>query len=649
MSYTERSNAVFKHLVTNFSQELSTEHTNEILCTLSLSLLDELSEDAWLPIGYDLHDSITHGDVPYLCNYDPDVLDLTASDQRIIRQISAFFRKREDVELEGVDPLLSGYAKFREAEGACRLTNACFRAWSQGRFQFRPEVERLLHGAQLKISNVLEHVGYGGLPPPMSEIPIRFGPGANTATPKATACPATKLKGMLACSANFPRLEEALNSIFCVDGESGAVDVEITNAALGFVPKTAKIKRAIVTEPPLNGMFQLGLGDQLAAALRSAASIDIRDQSANQRAALYGSISGQSATIDLSSASDTIARGLVRHLFPLDWAELLESLASPSVEIPAEVQYYLGDCDNENPLRTLQLEKLSSMGNGFTFPIETLIFWSLAQTAKELWSPRSRVRVLVYGDDIIVPTQTAQPLIRALHDLGFTANVDKTFFTGNFRESCGSDYVYGTDVRPTFVDNRLTGESIFVLHNGLQASGWAGHNRLCSMLSELIDPSIRLWGPKGFGDGHLHTEDIARWNLKRKGENRGWEGYTFQTWTYRPKYLRLKVAQQLIKIDRAKARPPQKGSRSSQHVTWRSKFLLRQLATYTAMIASYRDGDARTRRDTIAAREGRAQFVRHERVMPNPASPKDDRSHLVVPGKGSVVRTEVYIFEPSAA
>lgn len=637
---------LFKHLVVNYNQELSSEHTNEILCTLSLSLLDELSEAAWCPIGFDLHDSLTHGNVPYLCNYDPDVLDLTAKDQRVIRQISAFFRKRDDVVIEGVDPLANGLAKFGDAEAACRLTNTCFIAWSQGRFQFRPDVERLLHGAQRKITNVLEHVSHGGEPPPMRDIPIRFGPGANTSTPKANACPATKLKGMLACSTNFARLEEALDTIFCVDGESGAVDVEMTDAVLGFVPKTATVKRAIVTEPPLNGMFQLGLGDLLADALRKGAGIDIRDQSANQRAALYGSISGRSATIDLSSASDTVSRCLVRHLFPLSWASLFEDLASSRVRLNAEVAKLMGGRVPEGA--TIELEKISSMGNGFTFPLETLIFWALAATAAELWSPRSETRVLVYGDDIIVPAQTAEPLIRALRDLGFTPNVAKTFFKGNFRESCGSDYVSGIDVRPTFVDSRLTGASIFVLHNGLKASGWQGHDRLCDMLVQLIHPSIRLWGPQGYGDGHLHTDDIPRWKLRRKGQNRGWEGYTFTTWTTRPKQLRRDVAHQLIKVDKLRPKPPQKG-RTELRLHWRSKFLVRQLATYTAMISSYGGGGRSTRRDAIAAREGRAPFFKAERVMPDPREPRDDWSNLVVPGVGTVMRTEVYIFEPSAA
>lgn len=56
--------------------------------------------------------------------------------------------------------------------------------------------------------------------------------------------------------------------------------------------------------------------------------------------------------------------------------------------------------------------------------------------------------VTVYGDDIIVPSQHAQSVISALKWFGFTPNSRKTFTSGVFRESCGSDYFGTKAVRP---------------------------------------------------------------------------------------------------------------------------------------------------------------------------------------------------------
>jgi len=166
-----------------------------------------------------------------------------------------------------------------------------------------------------------------------------------------------------------------------------------------------------------------------------------------------------------------------------------------------------------------RLEKFSSMGNGFTFPLESLIFWALASAASD-------DIVTVYGDDIICAVKDVELIIKVLEACGFAINKGKSFWSGPFRESCGSDYYRGIDVRPVYVKTVLSGIDLFRLHNHFYKIGDEEQRR--SILA-LIPESLRLWGPSCYGDGHLHSSDP----LKQFGRDRGWSGYTFDTFTFK--------------------------------------------------------------------------------------------------------------------
>jgi hypothetical protein len=92
----------------------------------------------------------------------------------------------------------------------------------------------------------------------------------------------------------------------------------------------------------------------------------------------------------------------------------------------------------------------SSMGNGATFCLETLIF------AAACYAVGSR-RFRVYGDDVIIEPECYDEYLRLTRFLGFSINHDKTFRDGPFRESCGLDVWNGVDVTPVYIrglDNR---------------------------------------------------------------------------------------------------------------------------------------------------------------------------------------------------
>lgn len=496
---------------TRWDEQLTTEATNGSLSELALwhtSLVHNETARIFL------ERSIALGDYRALCDYVPDYTLLSVSDAINIRQALAFFQKRDDLDL-GIDKEKVAYHKYLDAECLCQQTNNIFRAWSRGRFQFRPRVEAVFHRSIRQIATILGDV------PNLEDLDIRFGPGGTTQVKAQIASAQTKLSQMHCCSEDLIDLAEA-----CVNEmpgwlpiedrrvleEGGSVQVPVSIAAgnLSFVPKNAKTHRSVVVEPSLNMMFQLGIGDYIAARLKRF-GIDISDQRFNQNAARLGSISGDLATLDLSSASDTIARELVAHLLPVDWFLLLDQLRTSSV-------LYKGS--------TMQIQKFSSMGNGFTFPLETLIFYALAVSTV---MAQDEHKVLAYGDDLIVPTYAVESLTEVLDAAGFVVNSDKSFSTGPFRESCGADYLSGIDIRPVYQKTGLSGFDAFRLHNfyvrELQPEPAA------IVLSWISEP-LRIWGPDGFGDGHLLGDGLVP---HKKRNTHGYGGYTFETYTFKPR------------------------------------------------------------------------------------------------------------------
>lgn len=522
-------------------------------------------------------------DFKALCEFELDYNDPQWTVGQLVhcRQALAFFTKLEHLDI-GVDKVKTAWSKFEASESLCRETNELFEAWSSGRCSLLPGVDAVLFAAQRKIAHVLGPV------PSLQKLRYRFGPGATTLTKKREASSRRKLYDGIACSEDLalgahqllsempawadlhggpsalaesggdldgeipavrldlppliPQLADVLASMsdgshpFGIrfldkgdvataaseaDGLSAredpedlttppgrtSVPVQIMDGVLGFVAKNAKTYRGIVTEPPLNGVYQLALGDYIAKRLAKF-GVDLTDQSLNRRLAKEGSLTGALATLDLSSASDTVAIELVHHLLPVDWALALSAGRSSSV-------VYKGN--------RIYLEKFSSMGNGYTFALESLIFWALARSCCE-----ANETVSVYGDDIIAPTHRVGLLTKILTSCGFILNKEKSYSSGPFRESCGADYYRGIDIRPFYQQDWISPADLFKLHNfyvrhldPARAEMVLGH----------IHPSLRIFGPDGYGDGHLLSEDFPR---KRKDRHRrlGYSGYVFDTFKH---------------------------------------------------------------------------------------------------------------------
>lgn len=232
------------------------------------------------------------------------------------------------------------------------------------------------------------------------------------------------------------------------------------------VPKNSKIDRAAAKEPCLNMYLQKGAGAFIRTRLRKFAGIDLNDQSRNQILARRASIDGSLATIDLSSASDSISNRLVWELLPESLFEYLDLIRSHRALMPD------GTC------KTWSL--FSTMGNGFTFELESLIFWALAKSVALSHGVTGDIGI--YGDDIVVPTEIAEELIALLACVGFLPNKEKTFTSGPFRESCGGHYLNGIDIKPIYVRREISDlPSLMLILNRLR--GW--HN-----VSGISDPRI---------------------------------------------------------------------------------------------------------------------------------------------------------------
>lgn len=224
-----------------------------------------------------------------------------------------------------------------------------------------------------------------------------------------------------------------------------------------FVPKNSQTDRSIAIEPAMNLYLQLGVDGYIRRRLKRW-GVDLDDQRKNQKLAHDGSkfwtTDDPFVTIDLAAASDSVSLEVCRLLLPPQWYTYLIKLRSPVGELDGEIISY---------------EKISSMGNGYTFALESAIFTALIYGVEKTVRGRfDRDEFAVYGDDLIVRRSSFPLLARMLNRCGFSLNHEKSFLQGPFRESCGADWFNGTSVRPVFLSSKPS----------LVTELWNDYNRL---------------------------------------------------------------------------------------------------------------------------------------------------------------------------
>lgn len=422
------------------------------------------------------------------------------------------------------DPLRNALKKFIEAEASCMETNDRLMSDSTRLPSKQPTaVDSVFYRAQRKVSHLLGDV------PNHSELQFRFGPGATFGVRRETSV-FNKVTSVPECTfAMRPILDSLVRE--CPSWLGKDQDFIFREGSeLAFVPKNAKTHRPICIEPTLNGFYQKGIGSYMRHRLNRF-GVNLNDQGVNQKLA---SVAHEQdlCTIDFASASDTVSYMLVLNLLPFPWFEALDVARCAFFRF--EGQWW-------------PFHKFTSMGNAYTFELETLIFYSLACATCEYLGIKyeTGVNLSVYGDDVIIPRAAYDLFSEVCSHYGFSINSEKSFTSGPFYESCGKDYFLGHLVRPFLLkkDIRKIEDAYYVTNCINEMVGRLEElpsspnlrRRIAGTIDRLNDVHswcisciprrFRYLVPKGSGDGGLVADfSVACPSRPRKG----WDGYNYR-------------------------------------------------------------------------------------------------------------------------
>jgi hypothetical protein len=444
---------------------------------------------------------VADNSVQEICAYSIDYrVDDDPTALAYARQCLALYAKDADLVIAGVNKKANAELSFAETERRCKRTNQ--------RFSLLYQTEQLLFcedglvvAVSQKISDIL------GDCPRLEDLDLRFGPGMNVGCSSAKYTSGRhKLNVPMTHYHEFSselteEFAKELPHMFKLNKLSVAV------AKLSWVDKNWQTNRSIIIESILAGLGQLGVGKELKERFLTTCQINLKSQVENRSYAAIGSINDSIATIDLKNASNTIACLVVFHLIQSeDWFNLLDQLRTRRVE-------YNG--------KTIELEMFSSMGNGFTFELESIIFYAIAYVTCVRAGLKTD-NISVFGDDLIVPSDAdfLNELFHNLEFFGFEVNSEKSFTKGPFRESCGADFFLGTNIRPFYKKSRWTDARLIGLLN-FDRANWNLFEPFRYELEQLLfnkSSNVISFGPPGFGDGHIHydvTDPQCKMHLRR--------------------------------------------------------------------------------------------------------------------------------------
>lgn len=408
-----------------------------------------------------------------------------------LRQLEALLKKNQDLPGGNAQSRRdTALKKFNDAEKRCRITNKRLHYYFRRSSRIPTMVREVLATAQsisydifgsltrLNFQDILEGSGFGPGTTFTSEgvdghhLYYKVG-GNQSFTDEA-------LPYVRVMFHHRPAWKEALVT------EHGTY-TRVRGNRIAFVPKDSATYRTIAIEPSLNVFLQKGVESYLTGRLRRF-GVSLTNQGRNQSIAEKASrVPLLASTLDLSSASDSVSIEIVRYMLPSDWFILLDDLRSHEYTLDKGSTWQ-------------RYSKFSSMGNAFTFPLESAIFFSIAK-ACTIYSGGDLSVLRVYGDDIIIDPKAALLLCEVLKFAGFSVNTEKSFFHGPFRETCGADYLAGVDVRPVYVkDLPRNDQQVYNLFNRLLRNriGFRFHN-LCEILHDYVKKPF--YGPPDLAPG----------------------------------------------------------------------------------------------------------------------------------------------------
>ncbi len=340
---------------------------------------------------------------------------------------------------------LSALSRFDEAETLCAATNARFSKYLMGHRPANEQVTRVMLRAREKIGALMAKVDWSRV-----HSGSTFTSGGSVLLPRSKGTPIHKYSTSVEATVqSFNFVSDVFHPIHASGGSADDPEILLVQGnKLTCVDKNYKTHRIIAGEPSGSMYLQKGLHKEIRKLLRSV-GVDLSSQLQNQEWALFGSATGLVATVDMSMASDTVAKLMVEWFYSLNpevllFMEMLRSTTGGFASGPRKGE-------------RVTYQKFSSMGNALTFEIETTIFWALATSVCDVLKADRRF-VSVYGDDVIIPNRCVPLFFDVLKECGFVPNEKKTFYELNshshahrFRESCGKHFYRGEDVTPVYV------------------------------------------------------------------------------------------------------------------------------------------------------------------------------------------------------
>ena len=400
----------------------------------------------------------------------------------------------------------SAMTAFWDAEEQCRVANERLAGW-----EWRHSVPtKTIRTAQRLIAGVLGKLDLNELPQSCG-----FGPGASTSLKRANSSQQNKWQSSCHITANALPYHLA----FIRWANLSALPREVTIVGgnhIATVPKNWKTWRTIAIEPDWNSFYQKGVGKMLRRRLQRIGLL-LRDaQEFQGMFAREGSVTGELATLDLKAASDTLSVELIRALLPPDWFNLLSGLRSEYADLGPAGEY--------------RYQKFSSMGNGYTFELETLVFWALTAA---MVTADQRYRVSVYGDDIICPSAAVPALLKVFEGVGLTINTKKSFWGSHpFRESCGQHFYGGHDVTPFYIRKQLkTIGDLITLGNNCRT--WASRHRSSEVMA-VYESAFRVIPPLLRGPLKTSSSLQCAWDKATPYYNMDTQSFVHLTITRKP-------------------------------------------------------------------------------------------------------------------
>jgi len=474
----------------------------------------------------------------FLCERYGDILSIVSHK---VLPMSAFleadseevWKNRQAVDLvrkypfQGVTDTLSAAVNASQvSEARCSKANDRLLQVLDDPHGFSPRVLRIIDSAREKVSSVL-----GDFDANEWLDGCYFGPGVSCTSSRTNTY--DKLGEELAVNPAAHGLLTAaiqsspiwsslrLNSTSSLVSSKGTSKIALVDSGRrAYVPKTALTDRPIEVQPSGSGYLQMGIGRMIRRRLKAVHCDLDHGWARNAELARVGSrVDGDDiATVDLESASDSICLSLVNWLVPSQWLFAMNSCRPRFLE------------DNGILVET---ERYSSMGNGYTFELESLLFWCICWAVIKD-SGGSAKNLSVYGDDITIPVEHKDTLLEVFSFCGFQVNSSKTFWDYPFRESCGSNWYNGYDVTPLrFTEESETLADYFSDLNRLrkQSRFEKYFSRAWRKILSFIPTGVRFFGPPTDDSrGYIHAP-FETWSqnvrtFRKPGQNDVW--YSFR-------------------------------------------------------------------------------------------------------------------------